>query len=135
MTRDKMREILMQLFFQAEAQNDMENEAASDFINNNIKGKSNKEYAMKIFGIFKDHKEEIDKEIEKCSRNWSINRMAKIDLAILRLASSEIMFAEETPDAVSANEAVELAKKFGTEKSAGFVNGVIGKLIKNKTDA
>ena len=135
MTRDKMREILMQLFFQEEAQKDMEDEAASDYINSNVKGKANKEYAQKTFGLFRDHKEEIDAEIEKSSRHWSVKRMAKIDLAVLRVAATEILFAEETPDAVSANEAVELAKKFGTDKSASFVNGVLGKLIKNKNDA
>ena len=128
MTRDKMREILMQLFFQEEAQKDMEDESALEFINSSIKGKANKEYAQKIFSLFRDQKEEID-------RHWSVKRMAKIDLAVLRVAATEILFAEETPDAVSANEAVELAKKFGTDKSASFVNGVLGKLIKNKNDA
>ena len=134
MTRDKMREILMQLFFQAEAQKDMEESAAADFIDSNIKGRSNKEYASGVYRAFTEHKEEIDGEIDRCSNRWSVSRMAKIDLAILRVAASEILFEEETPDAVAANEAVELAKRFGTEKSSAFVNGVLGKLIKNKNN-
>ena len=135
MTRDKMREILMQLFFQAEAQKDMTDEAASDYINGNIKGGGNKEYAAAVYSAFTENKKDIDTELNKCSKHWAVDRMAKIDLAILRVAATEILFEEETPDAVAANEAVDLAKKFGTEKSPAFVNGVLGKLIKNKNNA
>ena len=60
---------------------------------------------------------------------------ARIDLAILRVAAAEILFEEETPDSVAANEAVELAKKYGTEKSPGFINGLLGSLVKENEGA
>lgn len=73
----------------------------------------------------------IDEKIEKHSRNWKISRMSAVDLAILRIAAAEIMYESDVPQEVSINEAVELAKKYGTEKSAGFINGILGGLVRD----
>lgn len=81
-------------------------------------------------GIVKNIKE-IDFYINKAARGWSVERLSKVDLAILRLATYEIMYSE-IPDRVSVNEAVELAKEFGENKSASFINGVLGGVVKNK---
>lgn len=77
--------------------------------------------------------EKIDDIIGKYSHGWQKERIAKVDLAILRLALYEILFAEDIPESVSANEAIELAKKYSTEESGSFINGIIGKVIKDKT--
>ena len=77
------------------------------------------------------NKEEIDNEIsQNLSDNWSINRLSKMCLAVLRLAIAEIRFMDDVPNNVSINEAVELAKVFGDENEPAFVNGLLGKLIK-----
>lgn len=81
-------------------------------------------------GIVKNIKE-IDSYINRAARGWSVERLSKVDLAILRLATYEIMYSE-IPDRVSVNEAVELAKEFGENKSASFINGVLGGVVKNK---
>lgn len=73
---------------------------------------------------------EIDRLIEKHANNWSLERMANIDRNILRIAIFEIAFMANIPKSVSINEAVELAKKYSTENSFGFVNGVLGKIEK-----
>ena len=73
---------------------------------------------------------EIDKEISERATGWTIDRMGKVDLAIIRLAVFEILFDDEIPVGVSINEAVELAKKYGREESGGFVNGVLAKFAK-----
>ena len=86
---------------------------------------------MVVKGI-KEHLEEIDKIILSKLKNWSLDRIAKIDLAILRLAIYEIMYVENIPEKVSANEAVELAKTYGNNDSKSFVNGVIAKVIESK---
>ena len=70
---------------------------------------------------------EIDGMINEKAKGWSTSRMGKVDLTIIRLAVYEILFDEEVPVGVAINEAVELAKKFGQDGSAGFVNGILAK--------
>ena len=73
--------------------------------------------------------DEIDGMINQEAKGWTTERMGKIELTILRLAIYEIKFDEDVPAAVAINEAVEIAKKFGQEESAGFVNGVLAKFV------
>ena len=72
-----------------------------------------------------EHVEELDQKIEGSLHGWSLKRLSKVDLAILRLALYEIEFAEDIPDKVSINEAVELAKKYSQDAAKGFINGVL----------
>lgn len=73
--------------------------------------------------------EEIDKKINEIAIKWTTERMAKVDLTILRLAYYEIKYDENIPGVVAINEAVELAKKFGSDNSPKFINGILAKLI------
>lgn len=73
----------------------------------------------------------IDDTINRYAEGWDTSRIDKVDLAILRLAVYEILFADDIPNKVSANEAVELAKLFSSDKSPMFINGVLGKVISN----
>lgn len=75
------------------------------------------------------HKEEIDKEIETVSNKWKVDRMDKVDKAILRLAYYEIKMDEEIPDVVAVNEAVELSKKYSSDASPKFINGVLSNFV------
>lgn len=70
---------------------------------------------------------EIDRLINETAKGWDTQRMGKVELAIIRLAVYEIKFDESVPTGVAINEAVELAKKFGQDSSAGFVNGILAK--------
>lgn len=88
-----------------------------------------KEFAKKIVNGVKENITEIDKVIFDHLKNWKTERITKVDLALLRIAIYEIMFLKEFPAKVSVNEAVELAKKYGTDDSSNFVNGVIAKII------
>ena len=73
---------------------------------------------------------EIDKTINNYTKNWSLERITNIDRNILRMAIYEILYLKNIPKSVSINEAVELAKKYGTKSSSSFVNGVLGKIDK-----
>lgn len=73
---------------------------------------------------------EIDKMISEKATGWTVERMGKVDIAIIRLAVYEIMFDDKIPTGVSINEAVELAKKYGRDESKAFVNGVLAKFAK-----
>lgn len=72
----------------------------------------------------------IDKIIEENSRGWTIQRLPKVSLAVLRLAIGEMMYSEDVPTGVAVNEAVELMKKYGTSDDASYVNGVLGTVAK-----
>lgn len=72
----------------------------------------------------------IDNMLAEATNGWKLNRMGKVDLNLLRLAVYEIKFDEEVPDKVAINEAVELAKRFGGESSASFINGILAKVVK-----
>ncbi len=70
----------------------------------------------------------IDRTIEETSKNWARSRMPKVDLSILRLATYELIFRIDIPKNVTINEAIEIAKKFGTEESPAFVNGILDEI-------
>ena len=71
--------------------------------------------------------EAIDEKISASLENWRLDRLSKVDLSILRLAASEIMYGDDVPFRVSVNEAVEIAKMYGEDSSSSFVNGVLSK--------
>ena len=77
------------------------------------------------------HKKEVDGLLKKISANWVPDRMAIIDKNILRLGICELLFDSTTPPKVAINEAVEIAKKFGTEESPDFINGILDKVYKD----
>jgi len=74
--------------------------------------------------------ESLDKRIEACSTNWRMTRMPHVDRNILRMGAFEILFLDEVPAHVTINEAIELAKKFGTAESKGFINGILDRLAR-----
>lgn len=87
------------------------------------------EYVTKIAKAFKDHYEEVDATIQKYSKGWDINRLVKMDKDILRIAIIELLYINEAPMKVVVDEALELAKKYSTDDSSAFVNGILAKVI------
>ncbi len=88
-----------------------------------------KEYAIKIAEYFQKHHEEVDSIIKKYSKNWDIDRLVKMDKDILRIAIVELLYVKEAPMKVVVDEALELAKKYSTDDSNSFINGVLAKVI------
>lgn len=118
---------MMQVFFQMEACGDFDVNNQTNYMNQQ-KLSGQKEYCNTLYSLLCNKKDFIDEQLEEHSNKWKIGRMPKTDLAILRLAACEIMYLEDIPQAVSINEAVELAKKYGTDESAKYVNGILGNL-------
>lgn len=79
-----------------------------------------------------ENSNEIDQVIEKNSVGWSLSRMTRVSLAILRLAVGEILYQDDIPASVSINEAVELAKKYAGKKDSAFINGVLGSIVRGQ---
>ncbi|MBQ4410002.1 MAG: transcription antitermination factor NusB [Firmicutes bacterium] len=133
MKRSQARELAMQLLFSMEARNDFSPECKDAFLEF-YPPENQKNYVNSVYGAFADHMEEVDAAIEANAEHWHKDRIAKVDLAVLRVAIAEMTFAEEpTPEGVSINEAVNIAKKFGSEESGRFVNGVLGNYSRSRT--
>ncbi len=88
-----------------------------------------KNYTIEIAEQFKINHEAVDNEIQKYSNGWDISRLVKIDKDILRIAITELLYSKGAPIKVIVDEAVELAKKYSTEDSSSFVNGILAKVI------
>lgn len=88
-----------------------------------------KEYALKIAQTYRDNAQDIDTNIKTYSKGWDFDRLVKMDKDILRIAIAELLFIKETPMKVIVDEALELAKKYSTDDSASFVNGILAKII------
>lgn len=132
MSRKAARELVMKLVFQME----MTKESAMDILNklNDMAEYKNLEDQLEyitdcVEGVEKNI-QKLDEYIEKYSRGWKINRIAKVDLAIMRLAIYEMLYRQDVPNAGAIDEAVELAKKYGGENSPAFINGILGNVIK-----
>lgn len=89
-----------------------------------------KEFVRSLVRGTEEHQEKIDQLIEQYSKDWKLDRMAAVDRNLLRLAIYEILYMPDIPSAVSINEAVELAKIYGSDESAKFVNGILGNLVR-----
>ncbi len=141
MKRSELREHLFLMLFRKDFHPKEElNEQASLYLNALENLKIEEENSLRIpteeetiylehrFADVIDKLDEIDAKIEKASVGWKLNRMGKVELTIIRLATFEMDYDKEIPTGVAINEAVELAKKFGEDNSPGFVNGILAKL-------
>lgn len=89
-------------------------------------------YAKKLICGVTENEQALDKEIALYSKNWTKDRMSKVSLTILRIALYEMIEVSDVPDSVAINEAVELAKNFGSDEDAPFVNGILGTIARSK---
>ena len=132
MSRREIREHIFKLLFLLEFYNGEEiNEQAElylDEVEGDAPSGKDKAYITDKFHRIEEKLAEVNDLLSGASSGWKITRMAKVDLAILRLAVYEMKFDEDIPVGVAINEAVELAKKFGGDDSPAFVNGVLAKL-------
>lgn len=135
MSRTSAREAAMKLLYQYSITGELTKASltdAPDVLNTESLDQDNLCYIDKILDDFENKCEEIDAIISMNSKSWKLERIAKVDLAILRLALYEILYIEEIPQKVTINEAVELAKKYSAEKSYQFVNGLLGGYLRNR---
>lgn len=130
MNRTEQREHIFMLLFRVEFNQkaDMEEQCTLFFeeAETDISEKD-KDYIRSKYEKIAEKLPEIDSMINETAKGWDTQRMGKVELAIIRLAVYEIKYDESVPTGVAINEAVELAKKFGQDSSAGFVNGILAK--------
>lgn len=126
MSRKISRDMAMKLAYQMEISKDFSFENVDAFIAENENENAEAEFIRDIGIKLVDNKETLDSLISKYSKGWSIVRISKIDLSILRVAIAEMLYRKDISKSISINEAVELAKTYGGENSPAFVNGVLG---------
>lgn len=133
MLRSQVREEIFKILFRYPFNNAEDMEEQIEFSISELEGKSDKNINY-IRDKVKDiliKLEDVDSKISECCEGWSIDRIGKAEIAIMRIATYEIMFEEDMPSSVAVNEAVELTKMYCDEDAKGFVNAVLGKVVKN----
>ena len=132
MNRTEMRENAFKLIYSLEIQKveNVQEQINLYFESNNITDEEAKKYITNAINGIEEHQEEILKDIEtNLKEEWKLSRISKMDLTILKLAIYEIKFTD-VPYKVSINEAVELAKKYGEDKTKNYVNGILASIVK-----
>lgn len=131
MNRSAIRESAFKLLYSSEIQKDFEEEQIDIFLeDNNITGNEEIKYIKNSFFGIRENITEIENLISKnLSQKWTIERISRIDISILKLAIYEIVYSK-LPYKVVINEAVELAKKYGDDSSKSFINGILASIVK-----
>lgn len=119
----------MQLVYQMDITGDFE-VADLSIVEESVRA-AGKKQAVETLMAVQDHHEDIDRLINDNLDNWTLERIAKTDLAILRTAVAEMLYVDSIPVSVSINEAVDLAKKYGDERSYAFINSILGKISRS----
>ena len=140
LTRREIREKALQTLFQLSVNEELPKEVAmiqaleSDQ-EDEVAEEAIPDYLSFLVNGVLGKQELIDQKIQRCLEKWSINRLAKTDLLIMRIAVFEIVYVEEVPDRVALNEALEIAKRYSDDKSRKFVNGVLANIVKDEKGA
>ncbi len=133
MTRNEAREIFMQILYELDTSKEISSVNAVAVAGSLAADRLSGNHIDRGTCLLKDiilNLDDIDGLINRCSAGWKTSRMPKVDLAIMRLAIGEIRYCDDIPEAVAINEAINLAGKYSTEKSAKFVHGLLGAVTK-----
>jgi N utilization substance protein B len=128
--RRKARELALQMLFQYDMAGNEPDMIITTFEDLQKSKPNTREFATRIFRGTVDHISEIDQIIQQQAENWRLTRMAVVDRNIIRMSVYEFLHETETPKLVIIDEAIEIAKKFGTLKSSQFINGILDGILK-----
>ena len=126
--RSRAREVALQILFEDDVNPRGSLPEVEGFVAARLKMQELQKFALALIQGVRRNQRELDAMLERTADNWSLDRMAATDRNVLRMGAFEMLFTE-TPHRVAINEAVELAKRFGSANSAPFVNGILDKLI------
>jgi transcription antitermination protein NusB len=129
--RSRAREVALQILFEDDVNPRATVAEMKQFVHGRLKSPELEEFCMSLILGVRRNQAELDEQLAKTAENWSVARMAATDRNVLRLGAFEILYTE-TPDRAAINEAVELAKRFGSAQSAQFVNGILDKFLHRK---
>jgi transcription antitermination factor NusB len=133
--RTRAREIALQFLYQLDLRGDGLLPEAKGFVRGEERDAETVRFALRLVEGTVDHRPEIDKMIQGVAQNWNISRMAVVDRNVLRLATYELLHCDDIPPKVAINEAIELGKRYSTQNSGAFINGILDKIMNRKTPA
>jgi N utilization substance protein B len=126
--RSRAREVALQVLFQDDLNPDIDLKSTAAFLRQRLNSDDLVEFARSLVSGVRRIRDELDELLDRTAENWSVRRMAVTDRNVLRVGAFEILYTT-TPDRVAINEAVELAKRFGSGQSAQFVNGILDRFL------
>jgi N utilization substance protein B len=126
--RSRAREVALQLLFQRDHNPGVDQTAIVQFVQNRLREPVMRDFCLSLVAGIALHQEDIDKRLAAAAENWRVVRMATVDRNVLRLGAYELLYTKETPAAVAFDEAIELARRYGSADSSSFVNGVLDRL-------
>lgn len=130
--RSRAREVVLQLLYRDDLNDDRSLASDDEFLRERLEGDPGLvDFAWDLLRGVRSRRTDVDTALTQVAANWSLHRMAATDRNALRIGAYEILYGD-TPDRVAVNEAVELAKRFGTQQSAPFVNGVLDRVMHDR---
>lgn len=134
--RTRARELALQFLYQLDVQGDASRADLDGFLHDALAGKPGAEeailYARRLVDGVREHREEIDRLLSEAARNWDLGRMAVVDRNALRIGCFELLWEDEVPMKVAINEAIELGKRYSTEASGAFINGILDRIRRDR---
>ncbi len=131
--RSRAREVALQLLFQRDLNHRDDREALERFVRERLHDQSLVPFCLALYDGTMTHRDEIDRRLGETAENWRLSRMPAVDRNVLRLGAYELTHTPETPPNVALNEAIELARRYGSADSPAFVNGVLDRLRQPST--
>jgi len=132
--RSRAREVALQLLFQRDHNPGVGQTDVDQFIQNRLREPDMREFCSNLYAGIVLHQSDIDTRLAAAAENWRVTRMATVDRNVLRLGAYELLFTKDTPAAVAFDEAIELARRYGSADSSAFVNGVLDRLRREATE-
>src|SRR6516162_4772487 len=129
--RSRAREVALQLLYQRDFNRRVDRRVLERFVHDRLLDPSLEPFSLALFDGVCSHLNELDRQLSDAAQNWRLARMAAVDRNVLRLGAYELLYTPETPPRVALDEAIELARRFGSADSPGFVNGVLDRLRQN----
>src|SRR5262245_6007138 len=128
--RSRAREVALQLLFQRDLNPSVERDAIERFANDRLRDAELVPFCLGLYDGTVGRQAEIDPKLSGAAQNWRLSRMTAVDRNVLRLGAYEVLFTPETPRSVAMDEAIDLARRYGSADSPGFVNGVLDRVAR-----
>jgi N utilization substance protein B len=130
--RSRGREVALQLLYQREHNPQMDRGVAEQFAHDRLRQQEVRTFCLQLFDGVVAHQAELDDKLAAAAENWRVARMPAVDRNVLRLAAYELLHMTDTPAAVVIDEAIELARRYGSADSSAFVNGVLDRIRRDQ---
>lgn len=127
--RTRARELALQFLYQVDLVGTDAKSEADGFLREEERDAESRKFALRLIRGTLEHREEIDAIVQQVAQNWEISRMAVVDRNVLRLATFELLHCDDIPPKVAINEAIEIGKRFSTQNSGAFINGILDKIM------